>query len=308
MVELNGPIYETSIPLTEWAPLNVYLVKGTNYAALIDSGVKSMFPVLEATMARAGVADGDLRFVLHTHSHHDHIGCNAQLKARTGCLIAAHSYYANWHADFEQHYQEFARPFPHLMPDTPALRSEVLDILDAPCPLDLTVDEGTTFHLGGGVRLRAYSLPGHLMAELGWFEESTRTLILGDAVTMLEGPIFHSHVTVQGYRNSLTKIRRLLNELDVQLVVFGHFRPMRPDAVRELLNEANGYIDAVESTLIRLVASQPRMKLADLWRDLCARHERAQEFRALNMINAHLQDLKARGIVLEIEPEIYELR
>lgn len=307
-IEFSGPIYQARIMLAEWAPLNVYLVKGTQYAVWIDSGVKSMFPLLVETMHRAGVSDSQLRFILHTHSHHDHIGCNAQIKDKTGCLIAAHPYYARWHADYEFHYHDFARPFPHLMPDTPELRAEVLDILDEARPLDLFVDEGAQFNLGGGVSLRAYSLPGHLMAELGWFEESTHTLILGDAITMLEGPQFHSHLTVQGYRDSLDKIKRLIGELNVELVVCAHFPPMRPPTVEKLIRDAHTYVDSVETMLIRLVASQPAVTLKQLWTDTCARAERRQEFRSLNMIAAHIQDLMQRGIIREVDRETYSLR
>ena len=110
-------------------------------------------------MAAAGVPPSHLKFVLHTHSHHDHIGCNAQLREHTGCLVAAHPYYAAWHADFERHYQEFARPFPHLIPDTPALREEVLGVLDAPCPLDLWIDEGIGSTWAAGSACRPSACP-----------------------------------------------------------------------------------------------------------------------------------------------------
>jgi glyoxylase-like metal-dependent hydrolase (beta-lactamase superfamily II) len=305
--EFNGPIYQAHVQLAEWAALNVYLVKGAQYAVWIDSGVKSMLPLFLETMQRAGVRNQDLRFILHTHSHHDHMGCNASLKKQTGCLIAAPSHYAAWHADFERHYNEFARPFPHLMPDTPELRAEVLDILDAPAPLDLFIDEGVQFNLGGGVRLRAFSLPGHLLAELCWFEESTRTLILGDAVTMLEGPVFHSHLSVSGYRSSLDKLRRLLDDLNVALVVFGHFPPMPPPQVRDLIAAAHIYINAVETTIFRIIAAQQTVTLEHVWRETCNRMERAQEFRSLNMVNAHLHDLTERGICHQVAPETYAI-
>lgn len=306
--EFNGPIFQATIQMAPWAPLNIYLVKGSDYAVWIDSGIASMFPLFVETMARAGVADDDLKFILHTHSHHDHMGANGQLKQRTGCLIAAPRYYAAWHADFERHYQEFARPFPHLMPDTLELRTEVFEILDEPAPLDLFVDEGVQFNLGGGVTLRAYSLPGHLMAELGWFEESTHTFILGDAVTMLEGPFFHSHVTVQGYRDTLAKLDRLVGELDVQRIVMAHFAPMRPAEFRALIGKAHDYVDAIEATLIRLAAETDVLTLEQAWRGTCQRLGRKEEFRALNMVNAHVQDLIARGILREVAPERYVLR
>ncbi len=304
----NGPIYRTTFALSETVPLNVHLVKGAHYAVWIDSGVKAMFPQFVDTMKQAGVQNSDLRFVLHTHSHHDHIGCNAQLKQATGCLIAAPGHYAAWHADFERHYQEFARPFPHLMPDTAALRAEVLDILDAPCPLDVVIEEGNVFDLGGGVRLQAFSFPGHMLAELGWLEESTRTLILGDAITGLDWPLFHSHLTVQGYRDSLHKLRGLLNQGQIEWVLFAHFPPMQPTDVLGLLDKAEVYIDSIEVTLIRILAEQESVSLETLWKETCARMKRMQEFRSLNMVNAHMGDLLERGLIREIGKETYRLR
>lgn len=306
--DITAPIFQAQIMLSETIPLHVYLVKGARYAVWIDSGVKHMFPQLVETMTRAGVSDDDLRFILHTHSHHDHIGCNAQLSDKTDCLLAAPAHYAGWHDDFEVHYQQFARPFPHLVPDTPELREEVLGVLDEPRPLDLVVDEGAAFHLGGGVRLTAYSLPGHMLAELGWFEASTRTLILGDAITGLDWPLFHSHLSVQGYRATLDKIKHLVNDLQVSRVLFAHFPPMTPDDLDGLLARAAQYIDEVETTIIRIAASVSTVTLARLWAETCARMERQQEFRALNMVYAHVQDLIERGLLREVDTETYALR
>lgn len=308
ILDFDGPIYRASIDLSDKIPLHVHLVKGSNYAVWIDSGVKAMFPLLVDTMTRAGVRERDLRFILHTHSHHDHIGSNAQLKHKTGCLIAAHPYYAAWHADFERHYQEFARPFPHLVPDTPELREEVLSILDEPSPLDLFVDEGVQFNLGGGVSLQAITFPGHLLAELGWYERSTATLILGDAITGLEWPLFHSHLSVSAYRATLAKIRVVVADRAVKLVLFAHFPPMTPTEVEDLVAKAATYIDEVEATMIRLLASQDRVTLESLWADTCRRMERLQEFRALNMVFAHVQDLLARNLIREVDTETYQLR
>jgi glyoxylase-like metal-dependent hydrolase (beta-lactamase superfamily II) len=299
----GGRVYGAQVQLAPAINLNVYLVKGEKYAVWIDSGTAQMFPLFVETMAKAGVAKSDLRFILHTHSHHDHIGCNGQLADATGCLVAAHPLYAAWHADFEVQYQELARPFPHLMPDTPELREEVLGILDHPHPIDLFIQEGVQFNLGG-TSLRAFLLPGHMLVEFGWFETESKTLILGDAITGLDWPIFHSHLTVAGYRNTLDRIAHLLVELDVQLVLFAHFPPMTPAEVYPLLDQARAYINEIETTILGILVEGPAT-LEQLWRGTCARLDRQVEFRSLNMVKAHMDDLVERGLASVVGDEEY---
>ena len=304
----DAPVYRTSVMLTESTPLHVHLVKGEQFSVWIDSGVRSMFPDLLATMAAAKVDRERLRFVLHTHSHHDHIGCNGQLRRATGCLIAADPTYATWHANFETHYQEFARPFPSLVPDTDELRHEVLSILDEPVPLDIELTEGVVFDLGGGTRLHAISLPGHMLAEYGWWESGSGYLLLGDAVTGLDWPIFHSHLDVAAYRATLDKLERILEEKQIRRVALAHFPDMDPATFMELLAKARRYIDAVEATILGVLGSTATATLEVLWRETCRRHTRAQDFRALNMVHAHLVDLQARGLVASKGEHHYALR
>jgi glyoxylase-like metal-dependent hydrolase (beta-lactamase superfamily II) len=300
----GGRVYGVQVQLSPAIILNVYLVKGDNYAVWIDSGTAQMFPLFMETMMRAGVAKSDLRFILHTHSHHDHIGCNGQLADATGCLVAAHPMYASWHADFEVQYQELARPFPDLMPDTPELREEVLSILDHPHPIDLFIQEGVQFNLGG-TTLTPYLLPGHMLVEFGWFEAASRTLILGDAVTGLDWPFFHSHMTVAGYRDTLDRVAHLVSELDVQLLLFAHFPSMRPGELAPLLDAARLYIDEIEATVLGILAEGPAT-LGELWRGTCTRMDRQIEFRSLNMVKAHIDDLVGRGLALSLGDERYQ--
>ena len=294
--------------LSEEIPLHVHLVKGERYSVWIDSGVKAMYPVLRATMEEAGVPPRQLRFVLHTHSHHDHIGCNSQLRQDTGCLIAADPTYAAWHANFETHYQEFARPFPNLVPDTPELREVVLSILDDPVPLDIELSEGVSFDLGSGVRLEAIAFPGHMLAEHGWLETGSGTLILGDAVTGLNWPIFHSHLDVAAYRATLDKLEAVVATRRVRRILLAHFPDMNPSQFGDLLDEARAYIDNIEATTLRILAESDAATLKTIWQELCSRSDREQDFRALNMVDAHLKDLEARRIIIQKGEQTYALR
>ena len=304
---MTDSIVQSRIQLTDFCPLYVPLVSGDDYAVLIDSGTRQMLPVLLETMRSAGVVSARLRFVLHTHSHHDHIGSNAELKRRTGCLVAAHPRYRAWHSDFERHVQEFARPLPELVEDTAELREEVLGILDGEHRVDLMVDEGFEVDLGG-VRLEALAFPGHMEAELGWLERSSRTLILGDAITGLDWPIFHSHLSVTGYRSSLDRIESLLDDVGITNVLFSHFPPASADETRALVGKARAYLDEIEVNLIRIVAESATVSVAALWTELCRRMERRREFRALNTVRAHVEDLLARAVIRNVGDHDYALR
>ena len=305
---INEHIFQTSIWLTKEIPLYVYLVKGSDYGVFIDSGVKSMFPYLLNTVRKSGLVCADIKYILHTHSHHDHIGSNAQLKAATGCQVAAHKQYAHWHTDFEKHYREFALPFPQLIKDKPELRSEVLSALDEPHAVDLMVDEGSVFYLGSEVELEAFLFSGHMMAELGWYEKLTKTLILGDVITLMDAPFIHGHLTVKGYRESLNKINMLINKYPVEWVLMAHFPPSTPQIVTTLINQAYEYLDRLENTVTEIIENSGVVDLKTLWQSVCDKLGKVHEFRSLSTVHAHVEDLKTKNIIIENTDKTFSLK
>ncbi len=301
-----------STSLTDVIALHVPLVIGERCGVIIDTGVKPMFAQLRALAEDTGIGragtPGGLQWILHTHSHHDHIGCNAQMQDAFASLIAGPGNYTAWHENFERHYSEFARSWPDLIPDTPELRAEVLDILDAPRPLDVHLSPGDVIDLGGGVQLEAIDAAGHMLAELAYFERSTATLILGDAITGLDWPIFHSHLDVGAYRATLDRLEALIPARKVTAVQAAHYGRMTPTETLALIERARIYIEDVEANVLSELAGARRVTLEQVWTGVCRSMGRIREFRALNMVRAHLADLEARGVCRTVGKGEYELR
>ena len=293
MEKINAHIAGVTFQLTKTIPLNVYIVKGESGAVLIDSGINKMHDDLLQMVKSSGLP---LLAILNTHSHHDHIGGNAALQKATGCQIIAPQTYAHWHHDWEAHYQEFARPFPDVFTDNEALRQEVFGIMDAPHRVDHFCIEGTAWDLGGGVELECLMFSGHMLEEAGWLEKKTKTLILGDVITLLDVPFIHGHLSVSGYRSSLKKLKQLAEEDLLETVLMAHFKPMDKKAFLQLITQAEAYLNLLEKTILN-ICQEGLTDLEKIWIAFIEKLDKQEEFRSLSTVDAHLKDLKERGIL-----------
>ncbi|MCK7528614.1 MAG: hypothetical protein MZV64_69210 [Ignavibacteriales bacterium] len=63
-----------------------------------------------------------------------------------------------------------------------------------------------------GIELETIALPGHKLEEVGFLNHSTGDLFTGDILLALAAPFFHGFQTARGFRNSLNKIKQLIND------------------------------------------------------------------------------------------------
>ena len=75
------------IPL---GPAAAYLVKGQNGYSLIDAGSKGKEQVFFDHLQRLGVCPEELRLIVITHVHYDHVGGLAEIRETCQCPIVVH--------------------------------------------------------------------------------------------------------------------------------------------------------------------------------------------------------------------------
>ncbi len=78
------------IPLNYFFGVNSYLIKTETGCFLIDTSIKKKRGQLEQELIEAGCCLGDLRLIILTHGHVDHVGNAAYLRDRHGARIAMH--------------------------------------------------------------------------------------------------------------------------------------------------------------------------------------------------------------------------
>lgn len=218
--------------------LSLYLFTGGE-PALIDTG--PFHPLLEelvtGALRHAGAAD--LAHIYLTHSHIDHYGLAARLRAMTGARVAAHREERPRIEDAQgQLSKEYgcyasmspAMGFPRDIADSVFNLARVWIELSEPCPVDASLKDGQTVRAGDR-ELRAIHTPGHTAGHLCFYEAGERLLFSGDHLmrTITPNPELYcpprrGHVTGLGqFLDSL----RLLEDYDISCAHPGHGAPIR---------------------------------------------------------------------------------
>jgi glyoxylase-like metal-dependent hydrolase (beta-lactamase superfamily II) len=71
-------------------PVNIYLLDSPDGCALIDTGVSGSVGAVLRALHALGKQPGDVRHIIVTHAHPDHIGSLAPLKKITGAEVYIH--------------------------------------------------------------------------------------------------------------------------------------------------------------------------------------------------------------------------
>ncbi|HWY28040.1 MAG TPA: MBL fold metallo-hydrolase, partial [Candidatus Sulfotelmatobacter sp.] len=71
---------------------NAYLIEASRGLVLVDCGLPGSEKRILKAIAKIGKKPSDLKLVLLTHRHLDHIGSAAALKKQTGAKLASHPF------------------------------------------------------------------------------------------------------------------------------------------------------------------------------------------------------------------------
>ena len=207
---------------------NSLVISGKEGAVVVDTGRGN--PHTRELIDLVAGLDVPLVGVINSHWHLDHIGGNAQFRARwPGLHIYAHpsldTALGGFHADYRKQLETYVPTLAAGSPERKRYQAE-LDLLELDRQLAETdpVRESMSLDLGG--RILEVHVSAHSVTEgdLWVFDPSTRTVIAGDLVT-LPVPLFDS-ACPEGWKRALGE----LSEVRFERLVPGHGAPMKPAA------------------------------------------------------------------------------
>ncbi len=278
----------------------VFFVRGAQKIALIDSGLYGGLGDLKQAFEELGLDHGDLDLLLLTHEHMDHVGNNGWLKAESGCTILGHAARADRVADNMLNAKAIVHAFPE--GEHFDLNAEYLDWMGpTEGPIEQFIKDGDVIDLGGGVELEVVEVLGHSMAEVGFFERSTKTLVIADPLLPPFNPVLYLYEDPNVMRATFDKIERFLSERDVQAVLFAHDEVKTAAETVELVNDCRRRVDQVEASMVAHMKANPGISFGELRDKCCDDQNMVREWRALVSIDASLKDFAAKGLAEQRE-------
>ncbi len=213
---------------------NTFLVEASKGLVLVDSGLPGSEKGILKAIAKLGKKPSDLKLVLLTHRHLDHIGSAAALKKQTGAKLASHP--------FEKPYA--AGTLVISAPSAWSLYGKMVRKLTTleywslklfriikfqTAHVDLAADEDSVLD-GVGLDGSVVWTPGHTKGSVTLFLNQPSVAIVGDLLRSRRGRLVEP-LLMESIPQTQASVRRVL-DLGPELICPGHGRPLPASRVK----------------------------------------------------------------------------
>ncbi len=300
---------EVPLPLVGLPFVNVYVLEGARGVTLIDCGTatKEGFEAIRAGLSILGHALTDVRQVIGTHLHVDHMALAGRLVRETGCDFVMHRV-AEQRLD---RYNDWSLGFAQLLrlAERHGASSAELQALDAltvrpdwaaeGIPPTAPVDDGGSIGIDRHRSLEVIHTPGHDPAHICLVDSGTGLVFSGDHVLPRISPVvLVSSDGSDALAEYLGSLRRII-ELDARttLPAHGPVIPRGSDRARQILLHHRRRLDEILHLTSEQQMSGWALTRAMFRPNLDVFHQRL----AFGEILAHTQHLLATGRLAELE-------
>jgi metallo-beta-lactamase class B len=220
---LAGPIY--FVGTTNLAAFLIHTPQGH---ILIDGGMPSTAPVIEKSIRELGFKPEDIRLLLTTQAHFDHVGSHAHFKKLSGAMAQAMEGDAQLLRDGGK---------------SDYLFSGNADFHFPPVPVDRVLKDGDIVTLGG-VRLVARKTPGHTPGSATYemdINEGGRIykVVFAASTSVNPGTRFVKNPSYPGILEDYRKAFAVLESLQPDIWVSGHSDFFDLQAKRKKISKDN---------------------------------------------------------------------
>jgi glyoxylase-like metal-dependent hydrolase (beta-lactamase superfamily II) len=209
---------------------NTYLIID-NGITLVDTGLRGNTAKIYEYIEKLGYTPRDIKRIIITHAHLDHINCLPRLKEDTGAQVMV--------GEKDADIVDGKKPL-HRMKGMFGVIFSTLRVYYRykPIKVDVLLKDGDMIDVLGG--LRVVLLGGHSPGNIGLYSASRRLFFSSDSIRVIDNHLIAPHPKfTENMPGAIQSIKRI-SELDFDIMLPGHGSPVMHDAsakVKELYHE-----------------------------------------------------------------------
>ncbi|MGV8059154.1 MAG: MBL fold metallo-hydrolase [Smithellaceae bacterium] len=206
---------------------------------LIDTGVKGSEAAIFNYIKDHGREIADIKTIILSHSHPDHIGSAARIKIITGCQILAHASEKNWIESLDT--QVKARPVPGFF-----------DLVDEAVKVDSLLEHGQEFKADDNISLKIIHSPGHSKGSLNILFREDKILFTADSI-----PVKNDIPNYDNFNDLINSLNSIKASQDYSILLTSWTPPFTSgQEIKNVLDEGESYLETLDETVKHIYAGE----------------------------------------------------
>ena len=208
--------------------VNSLIVFGSDIT-LVDSGTKESMQSIFNYIEKQGRKVSDIKTLILSHSHPDHIGSAARIKELTHCRIMAHKAEKEWIENIDL--QLKSRPVPGFY-----------ELTDRSVKIDSFLEDASVLELDAEIHSRVIHSPGHSAGSVNLFFIEDKILFTADSI-----PLKNDIPNYDNYKKLVESLEKIKDngQFDILLSSWAPAIGKREDALA-MIDEGSKYLELID--------------------------------------------------------------
>jgi len=225
--------FEISLSADKKIPrfVNVLLILGEEIT-LIDTGVKGSEQIIFDYIKSQNRSISQIKRIILSHSHPDHIGSAAIIKELTGCKVLAHKLEAEWIENINL--QNSQRPVPGFF-----------NLVDKPVMVDEYISDNQNIVIHNGITLHCIKSAGHSKGSLNILFVEDKLLFTADSI-----PLKNDIPNYDNYRELRKSLEQIKANTQYSTLLTSWTPPLTDKTIIEaLIQEGEDYLNRIDKAV-----------------------------------------------------------